>query len=139
VQGGGLGEYGRRRRLAATSEAAGSLAALIDRLRPLGAVPLDPVGTAATEGATDQMLALDSGSPCRCRRRQRDGEPLLRDATSLQLRGRDLSWRLWMMVSTTLVHSAIHAADHLPDLESGPCSAGAAHRWDHPEDRAAVQ
>jgi hypothetical protein len=44
-----------------------------------------------------------------------------------------------MMVSTTLGHSAIHAADHLPDLESGPCAAGAAHRWDHPEDRAAVQ
>jgi hypothetical protein len=35
--------------------------------------------------------------------------------------------------------SAIHAADHLPDLELGPCAAAAAHRWDHPEDRAAVR
>jgi hypothetical protein len=44
-----------------------------------------------------------------------------------------------MMVSTTLGRSAIHAADHLPDLELGPCAAAAAHRWDHPEDHAAVQ
>jgi hypothetical protein len=44
-----------------------------------------------------------------------------------------------IMVSTTLGRSAIHAADHLPDLELGPYAAGAAHRWDHPEDRAAVQ
>jgi hypothetical protein len=44
-----------------------------------------------------------------------------------------------MIVSTTLGRSAIHAAGHLPDLELGPCAAGAAHRWDHPEGRAAVQ
>jgi hypothetical protein len=44
-----------------------------------------------------------------------------------------------MMVSTTLGRSAIHVADHLPDLELGPGAAAAAHRWDHPEDRAAVQ
>ena len=60
----------------------------------------------------------------------------------LQLRGRDLPWRVslyGMMVSTTLRLSAIHAADHLPDLELGPCAAAAAHTWDHPEDRAAVR
>src|SRR5882762_10374728 len=40
--------------------------------------------------------------------------------------------------STTLCREAIHAADHLPDSELGPCSAAAAHRWDHPADRAAA-
>jgi hypothetical protein len=44
-----------------------------------------------------------------------------------------------MMVSTTLRRSAIHAADHLTDLELGPCAAAAAHSWDHPEDRAAAR
>jgi hypothetical protein len=31
------------------------------------------------------------------------------------------------------------AADHLPDLKLDPCAAAAAHRWGHPEDRAACQ
>jgi hypothetical protein len=44
-----------------------------------------------------------------------------------------------MMISTTLRRSAIHAADQLPDLELGPCGVAAAHRWDHPEDRAAAR
>ncbi len=44
-----------------------------------------------------------------------------------------------MMISTTLRRSAIHAVDHLPDLELGPCGVAAAHRWDHPEDRAAAR
>jgi hypothetical protein len=78
------------------------------------------------------------GSPRRCRGRQRDGEPLLRDGQRNYAAAIGLG-AYGMMVSTTLGHSAIHAADHLPDLESGPCAAGAAHRWDHPEDRAAVQ
>ena len=43
-----------------------------------------------------------------------------------------------MMISTTLRPSEIHAADHLPDLELGPCAALAAHRWDPLEDRAAA-
>jgi hypothetical protein len=43
-----------------------------------------------------------------------------------------------MMISITLCCSAIHAADHLPDLELDPCAAAAAHRWGHPEDRAAA-
>jgi hypothetical protein len=42
-----------------------------------------------------------------------------------------------MMISTTLRRSAIHAADQLPDLEL--VAAAAAHRWDHPEDRAAAR
>jgi len=36
------------------------------------------------------------------------------------------------MISTTLRRSAIHAADHLPDSELGPCLAAG----DHPADRA---
>jgi hypothetical protein len=43
-----------------------------------------------------------------------------------------------MMISTTLRHEAIRAADHWPDLELGPCAAGVVHRWDRPEDRAAA-
>ena len=43
------------------------------------------------------------------------------------------------VISTTLCHEAIHAADHLPDSGLGPCSAAAAHRWDLPADRAAAR
>src|SRR5260370_39150304 len=32
-----------------------------------------------------------------------------------------------IIISTTLRPSAIHAADHLPDLELGPCAAAVAH------------
>jgi len=39
-----------------------------------------------------------------------------------------------LMISTTLRRSAIHAADHLPDSELGPCLAAG----DHPADRAAA-
>jgi hypothetical protein len=42
------------------------------------------------------------------------------------------------VITTTLRREAIHAADHLPDSELGPCLAAAAHRWDHPADRAAA-